>query len=80
MLWKKLNSPPPSTILKEFKNQEYEFTIPKSRTRLVEKREVEKEKHRWLATGYVLRKRNNTTFLISDSDRVRTKTILVTVK
>ena len=53
MLWKKLNSPPPSTILKEFKNQEYEFTIPKSQTRLVEKREVEKEKHRWLATGYV---------------------------
>ena len=46
MLWKKLNSPPPSTILKEFKSQEYEFTIPKSQTRLVEKREVEKEKHR----------------------------------
>ena len=41
-LGKKLDSLPRSAILKDFQCQEYRFTIPKSRTRLAEKRE-EKE-------------------------------------
>ena len=35
--WKKLNSLPRTVILREFQNQEYRFTIPKSRTKLAEK-------------------------------------------
>ena len=44
--WKKLNSPPRSAILGDFQNQDYRFTIPKSRIRLAEKREEEEEEHR----------------------------------
>ena len=39
----KLNSPSRFAILRDFKNQEYQFTIPKTRIRLTEKRE-EREK------------------------------------
>ena len=47
--WKKLNSPPRSAILLNFKNQEYQFTFPKSQIRLAEKREErEEEEHRQL--------------------------------
>ena len=42
-----LNSPPQSTILPDFKNEKYRFTIPKSRTWQVEKQE-EEEDHRQL--------------------------------
>ena len=38
-----LNSPPRSAILPGFENQEYRFTISKSRIRLVEKQEEEEE-------------------------------------
>ena len=48
MPWKKLNSPPRTTILRNFKNQEYRFIIPKSRIRLAEKREEEEDEHRQL--------------------------------
>ena len=46
--WKKLNSLPQSAILRDFKNQEYRFTILKSRTRLAEKDDEEGEEHRKL--------------------------------
>ena len=41
--WKMLNSPPQSSILQYFQNQEYQFTIPNSRIRLAEKQEEEGE-------------------------------------
>ena len=41
--WKKLSSPPRSAILRDFLNQEYRFTIPKTRRQLAEKREEEEE-------------------------------------
>ena len=45
---KKLNSPPRSTILKYFQNQEYHFSIPIFRTQLAEKQEEEEEEHKEL--------------------------------
>ena len=36
----KQNSPPRSAILRNFQNQEYQFTIPKSQKRLAEKSAV----------------------------------------
>ena len=38
---KKLNSPPRSALLRDFQNQEWRITIPKSRIRLGEKQEDE---------------------------------------
>ena len=47
--FKKLKSPPQSSILRNFQNQKYRFKIPKSRTRLAEKRKEGKgEEHRQL--------------------------------
>ena len=43
---KKLKSPSWSAILGNFQNQEYRFTIPKSRTRLAEKRKEGKKVER----------------------------------
>ena len=43
-----MNSPPRPAILRDFQNQEYQFTIPKSRTRLAEKREEGEEEHKQL--------------------------------
>ena len=54
----KLNSPIRSDILRDFHSKEYQFTIPKSYTRLVEKRE--EEESRQLLTLCVSRKRKNT--------------------
>ena len=45
-LEKKWNSSPWSAILRDFQNQEYLITIPKSRTRLVKKLKEEKEEER----------------------------------
>ena len=45
---KKLNSSPRSAILGDFQNQEYRFTIPKSRTRLAKKRGKREEDQRQL--------------------------------
>ena len=39
----KQNSPPRSAILRNFQNQEYQFTIPKSQKRLAEKSAVGEE-------------------------------------
>ena len=45
--WKKQNSPPLSSILRDFQNQEYRFTIQKSRIRPAKKwKEGQEEEHR----------------------------------
>ena len=41
--WEKLNSPPQPALLRDFRNQEYRFTILKFQTRLAEKRDEEGE-------------------------------------
>ena len=47
--FKKLKSPPQSSILRNVQNQKYRFKIPKSRTRLAEKRkEGKEEEHKQL--------------------------------
>ena len=42
----KLNSPPLPAILRDFQNQEYRFTIPKSWTRLAKKTRSRKKRRR----------------------------------
>ena len=60
--WKKGTHQPRSTILRDFQNQKYGFTIPKSRTQLVEK-EKEKAKNTGnCKTLCVSREHNNDTF------------------
>ena len=47
----KLNSPSRFAILRDFKNQEYQFTIPKTRIRLTEKREEREKENRQLQSA-----------------------------
>ena len=54
-----LNSQPRTTMLRDFQNQEYRLTIPKSRTRLAEKLKKKKKNTGSYKTLYASRKRNN---------------------
>lgn len=76
----KLNSPIRSDILRDFHSKEYQFTIPKSHTRLVEKREGEEES-RQLLTLCVSRKRKNTSeTCLNRWIHVKSKKIKVEIK
>ena len=63
--WKKLNYSPQTNIIRDLQNQEYRFTIPKSRIWLVKKQEEKKNTGNYKAL-FVSRKSNKPTLGVAN--------------